>query len=725
MSRTSLLSSACIFAFAAIATPAAAQQAPVDSADADDQQQITQTVNDDDFHDEKGIIVTAPFSLDLNILAGTSSISGDTLTQELEPQIGEILTKLPGVSATSFTPGASRPVLRGLQGPRILVLNDGLGTIDVSTTSADHAVTVEPLLLERIEVLRGPAVLLFGGNAIGGAVNAIDKRIPRAVPEEAFHLDVLGSYASAANERSLSGSLDVPLTERLVFHIDGSYRQTDDLDVGGFVLSDELRAEQAAIVAEETEEGNLDEAAEAQELFDLEGTIPNTATETYSFGGGLSWFGDGGSFGVSVSYLDSDYGVPERPGAEHAEEEGEEGEEGEEEEGPVTIGLEQIKIDFRGEVELPGFFEKLRLRASYADFEQIEFEGDEVGTVFNNQGIEARGELVQREKSLGGNATWRGASGVQYGFRDFSAIGAEAFVPPNETSQFGIFTLQEVTFGKLDIEGALRYDKVDVSSNVLGIDRGFDSFSAALGFGYSVAEDAKFGVNFNRSERAPVAEELFSNGPHIATAAFEIGNPDFDTERSNGAELYFRVNRPNWQFAVTGYYNDIENFIIDIPTGEEEDGLPVFQFFQDDAEFYGVEIEGSVLLARAGGFSFIADGVADFVRGSLDTLGNVPRIPPLRLLGGLEAQGNDINARVEVEWFDDQNRNAAFETETDGFTLVNAQIAWKPLGRDGNVTLLASANNIFDVVGRRAASFTKDFAPLAGRDFRVSAKLSF
>lgn len=719
MSRTRFLASACLLAIASAASPALAQDANTPN---DDQSDQIVDEGDDDFHKERGIIVTAPFLQDLNILAGTSSISGDELTQELEPQIGEILTKLPGVSATSFTPGASRPVLRGFQGPRILVLNDGLGTIDVSTTSADHAVTVEPLLLERIEVLRGPAVLLFGGNALGGAVNSIDKRIPRGVPEEDFHLDILGSYATAAEERSVSGSLDVPLTSELVFHIDGSYRQTDDLDVGGFVLSPGLRAEQLAIVAEETEEGNLDEAAEAQELADLRGTIPNTATETFSFGSGLSWFGDGGMFGVSVSYFDSNYGVPERPGAEHAEEEGEE--EGEEEEGPVTIGLEQVRVDFRGEVDLPGFFEKLRLRAAYADFEQIEFEGDEVGTVFNNQGIEGRVELVQRENSIGG-AQWRGASGVQYTFRDFSAIGAEAFVPPNETSQFGIFTLQELTFGKLDIEAALRYDKTDSNAPSLGVDRSFDAFSAAIGFGYTPVEDVKIGINFNRSERAPSPEELFSNGPHIATQAFEIGNPDFGTETSTGGEIYLRINKPNWQFAVTGYYNDIDDFLIDLPTGEEEDGLPVFQFFQNDAEFYGFEVEGSVLLARTGGFSFVADGVADFVRASLNGAGPVPRIPPLRLLGGLEAQSETINGRVEVEWFDDQERNAAFETETEGFTLVNAQISWKPLGRDGNVTLLASANNIFDVVGRRAASFTKDFAPLAGRDFRVSAKLSF
>ncbi|MEO1044533.1 MAG: TonB-dependent receptor [Pseudomonadota bacterium] len=722
MRRTHSLFVTALLASSALATPAFAEEQPAAPEAAEDQpgSDRSRNIDEDDIHTLPDIIVSAGYLDDLNILAGTSVIEGDDLTQELEPQIGEILTKLPGVSATSFTPGASRPVLRGFQGPRILVLNDGVGLVDVSTTSADHAVTVEPLLLERIEVLRGPAVLLYGGNAIGGAVNSFDKRIPRAVPDD-LHVDILGSYGTAANERSIGATLDLPITDNLVLHVDGNYRNTDDLEVGGFVLSPELRAEQLEVAAEETEEGNLDEAAEALELAELRNRIPNTATETYSFGSGLSWFGDGGMLGMSVSYFDSLYGVPERPGAEHAHEEGEEEEgEEEEEEGPVTIGLEQVKVDFVGEVYLSGFFEKLRLRTSYANFEQIEFEGDEVGTVFSNEGIEARAELIQRERN-----GWRGASGIQYSFRDFSAIGAEAFVPPNLTSQFGIFTVQEISTGDWDIEGALRYDRVDSDSSVLGIERNFNSVSGAIGAGYNFAEGVKAGVNLSRAERAPGPEELFSNGPHIATQAFEIGNPNFDTESSIGGEIYLRVDQPNWQFAITAYYNDFDNFIIDIPTGAEEDGLPVFQFIQNDAEFYGFEAQGSAIFARSGGFEFVVDGVADYTRASLDGLGPVPRIPPLRLLGGLEAQSDTLNGRVEVEWFDDQNRNATFETETDGFTLVNAQVAWKPLGADGAVTLLASANNIFDVVGRRAASFTKDFAPLAGRDFRVSAKVSF
>lgn len=714
MRRTLFLVSSSISLSTALLAPlpAFARQAAADTAaPAADDADL-----DDDFHRDRGIIVTAPFVRDLSILAGTSELSGDRLARESRAQIGDALTKFPGVSATSFTPGASRPVLRGFQGERIRVLTDGIGTIDVSNTSPDHGVTVEPIILDRIEVLRGPAVLLFGGQAVGGAVNAIDKRIPRAVPEEPIHIDALATYGTAADERSIGASVDLPLTSKLVLHVDGSYRKSNDLRVGGFVLSPGLRAEQREIAAEERAEGNLEEAAEAEELAGLRDRIPNTGTETYSYGAGLAYIGDGGSLGVSASYYNSDYGVPERPGAGHAHG----GEEGGEEEGPVTIGLDQFKIDFRGEVNLPGFFQALRLRAAYADFKQTEFEGDEVGTVFRNEGIESRLELVQRES--GG---WRGASGIQFVHRDFSAIGAEAFVPPNLTDQIGIFTLQELRLGEVELEGAARFDKVNVKSQDLGVERNFNSYSFALGAAYNPDDRLKIGINLNRAQRAPAAEELFSNGPHIATQAFEVGNPDFTTEKSWGGEAYIRWTTPDLSFGLTGFYNRFDDFIIDVPTGLEEDGLPVFQFIQNDAKYYGLEFESSVVLGRAGGFSFVADGVADYVHASLDGLGPVPRIPPLRLLGGLEAQSDAVNLRAEVEWFDDQTRNANFETETDGFTLVNASASWKPFGADKGVTLIASANNIFDVVGRRASSFTKDFAPLGGRDFRISARFSF
>ncbi len=677
----------------------------------------------DDFHNNDAIVVTAPYLDRLDILAGTSVLTGDQLTNDLRGQIGDSLTKLPGISSTSFAPGSSRPVLRGFQGPRVRVLTDGIGALDASNTSVDHAVTIDPLTAQSIEVLRGPAVLLFGGDAIGGAVNVIDKRIPRDVPEEAFHLDAVGGYGSAANDYSIGGSLDVPLTDSLVFHINGAYRDTDDVDISGFVLAPELRNEVLAQVAEETEEGNLDEAAELTETANQRGTIANTASRTVSAATGLAYITDGGNIGFSVSYYDTDYGVPSRPGAEHGHGDEDAGGEEEEEEGPVTIGLEQIRADLRAGVNLgDGFFEALNIRAGYSDYEHTEFEGDEIGTVFTVEGIEARAELVQNERN-----GWRGVIGTQFLARDFNAIGAEAFVPKNTVESIALFTIQEIDLGNFEVEVAGRYDSTNISSNAVNFDRSFDSLSGALGFAYAPDDSPlKVGVNLSRSERAPSPEELLSDGPHIATQAFEIGNPNFTTEKSWGGELYARWNSDDIQLSATVYANFFDDYIFETETGEEEDGLPVFQFFQQDATYYGFEASASFVVARAGGFEFVTDGVADYVRAKVtDGGGPVPRIPPLRLLGGIGAQSDAIDLRAELEWSDSQNRVSAFETPTDSFTMVNASAAWRPLGKDGGVTLLASANNIFNVNARRHASFTKDFVPLAGRDIRISAKFSF
>ena len=678
----------------------------------------------DDYHDTAPgeIVITANFVRELDILAGTSVLTGVDLVRDIRPQLGDTLARLPGVSATSFSPGASRPVLRGFQGERVRVLTDGIGSIDVSNTSADHAVTIDPLTAERIEVLHGPAVLLFGSQAIGGAVNVLDRRIPRSVPDEPIHVDAIASYGSADNERSIGGGVDVPLGGGgLVAHLDGSYRKTDDRDIGGFLLSPELRAEQRAIAAEELAEGHADEAAEAQELADFRGVIPNSATETYTLGAGLALIRDRGNLGVSVSYFDTDYGVPSRPGAGHAH--GEEEEEGgEEEEAPVTIGMNQIRVDLRGEYEVDGsFVDKVRLRAGYADYEHIEFEGAEIGTRFLTDGFEGRLELVQADRN-----GWRGVTGVQYFTRDFDAIGAEAFVAPNKTSQLGLFTLQEVQLGAVEVEAAGRFERSRIESRPLGISRDFNAFSAAAGISHNLSPRVKIGANISRAERAPAAEELFSNGPHIATQAFEIGDPTLAKERSVGAELYARAETADYKLSATVFANRFDDYIFQTDIGEEEDGLPVFQYFQRDARYYGFEAEASATLYRGGGLRIVGDLVTDYVRATIRNEGGpVPRIPPLRVLAGVEAQTAALDGRVELEWVDDQDRTAAFENRTEGFTLVNASLAWRPFGRANGTTLLVSANNILDVDARRHASFTKDFVPLAGRDFRVSFRASF
>jgi iron complex outermembrane recepter protein len=718
------LTTTALAAFPAWAQQAEPAQPPVATDHPADQEHPPGTAGDH-VHEEQpnDIVISAPVR-DLSLLAGTSVLGGEDLAREIRPQLGDTLVRLPGVSATSFSPGASRPVLRGFQGERVRVLTDGLGSLDVSNTSADHAVTIDPITAERVEVLKGPAVLLFGSQAVGGAVNVLDRRIPRVVPDQPVHVDVLGAYASAADERSLGAGIDVPLGGGLVVHLDGSWRKTDDLRVGGFVLSEELRAEQLEIAEEEAAEGHAEEAAEALELATLRGRIPNTATEQKTLGAGIALIRDWGNIGVSAGWFDSRYGVPSRPGVGHhhgeEEEEEEEGEAGHGEE-PVSIDLEQIRFDMRGQLNLGGgFLKEARVRLGYSEYEHIEFEGEAVGTVFANEGVEGRIELVQNDRG-----SWRGASGAQYFHRDFSAVGAEAFLPPNKTSQYGLFTLQEFDLGRVNLEGAARYEHSRVSSDVVGVRRSFDAFSFAAGGSFEPAKDVRIGVNLSRSERAPSAEELFSSGPHVASQAFELGDPTLAKEKSWGGEVYVRAETGPFDLSASLFASRFDDYIFQTFTGAEQDGLPVLQYFQDDARYWGFEASVSAKLFRVGGFQLVGDAVADYVRATIEGEGPAPRIPPFRLLAGLEAQSTDLDARVEAEFVAEQDRLAPFENVTDGFTLVNASLAWRPWGRHSHATFILSANNLFDVDARRHASLTREFAPLAGRDVRLSARLSF
>lgn len=697
-------------------------QAQSDQNDTDDQPD--ERVEDDlhnrqtDYQGE--IIVSAQGLRQLDLLAGTSVFEADDVQRNLNGQIGEVLSKIPGVSASSFSPGASRPVLRGFQGERVRVLVDGIGTADISNTSVDHASTIDPLTAERIEVLRGPAVLLYGSQAIGGAVNVIDKRIPTRVPDEGFHLDALFAADTATDLRSGGASLDVPIGSRVVFHVDGTWRETGDLEIPGFQNSAALRAELLEGAGEEEAEGNLASAAELRDLAAQQGFVPNSASENYTINTGLGVILGDSSIGFSVGVYDSNYGVPTRPGAgsHNGEEEG-----GEPAEGAalVSIDLQQFRADFRADVAFGnGPFSALKVRAGYSDYTHVEFEGDEVGTTFDSQAFELRAELSQMERGA-----WRGANGLQYRYRDFFIQGAEAYVAPNVTDQFALFTLQEFGSGPFQVEAAARFESTDVEAPTLGIGRAYQTVSGALGFIYEGDEAFRAGINLSRAERAPSAEELFSNGPHIATQAFEIGDPDLTTESAWGVEAFARGRVGTAEFSVAVFNQWFDNYIHLAETSLEQDGLPVFVYLQRDATYFGIEGEVEVPFADLGRFGFFADLRGSYVQAELADNTNVPRIPPLNLLGAIEAKSDALDIRGEVQWFAEQDRTAAFETPTDAFTLVNALVSWRPLPSNENVTVQLAADNLFDVTGRRQASFTKDFVPLAGRNIRASVRLSF
>ena len=714
MSRFPLLRAGCALSALCLALPALAEE-----ADAPDQA----------YHDgaKSDIVVTALIPRRQgDILSGTSVLTGDKLTRDLRPSIGETLARQPGVSSTSFGPNASRPILRGFQGERVRILTDGIGSFDVSNTSVDHAVAINPLTADRIEVLRGPAALLYGSSAIGGVVNVIDSRIPRRVPDEAIHVDGIATYGSAANERTLSGEVEAPIAENFVVHVDGSWTKTDDLRTGGYILSKPMRA-----LAAQSDD------AEIREDGQWKGKLPNTAAETWEVAGGFAYVGTGGNLGVSVSHSENRYGVPSRidVAEDHDHDHDHDDEPGHTHE-DVTLSMKQTRADLRGEVSTGGgFLDSIRLRAGFADYQHQEIEPTgEVGTTFKNQSMESRLEFVQAR-----HGGWDGAFGAQFFTRRFEAIGDEKFLPRNETNQLGLFTLQSLDLGSTRIEAGGRFEHTDLNS-VADADlfvgayrRSFNALSGSLGISQEVTPGWRAGLNLSRSERAPSAEELFARGNHAGTQAFELGDPTFGKEKSWGIEGTLRGKGEGYSVSLSAYHNWFSGFIYDsivddsvcqAANGGAELEFPCYAYSQADARYYGFEAEGSVKLAQLGGYAINLDGVADYVRATIKGSGPAPRIPPLRLLSGIEAQGERISARAEVEHVFEQNRIAATETPTDGFTLVNASLSFKPFKDNDRTTLMLSANNIFDVEARRHASVLKDFAPLAGRAIRVTARFS-
>jgi iron complex outermembrane receptor protein len=660
-----------------------------------------------DYHTPEGaeIVVTGFRRNREDVLSGTSVVTGVELTRDLRPTIGETLARQPGVSATSFGPNASRPVLRGFQGERVRVLTDGIGSLDASNTSVDHAVAINPLTADRIEVLRGPAALLFGSAAIGGVVNVIDARIPRQVPDEAAHVEGIATYGSAANERSVNGAIDVPVGGDFVLHADGNYSKTDDLEIGGYVLSRELRAQAAA---------SADPAI--QDLAELRGKLPNSAARTSDIAAGAAWIDGDSNVGFSVNRYDSLYGVPVRYSLDPAVEAE-----------AVRIDIKQTRYDGRAETDTgAGFIDSVRLRGGYSDYQHSEIEDTgEVGTTFTTKGYETRLELVQSRQN-----GWGGGFGVQYFHRDFDIEGEEKFLPRNKTAQFGLFALESYDAGSLRAEIGARYEHQSVKADAdadLGnpaMTRKFNSFSGSVGASYPVAQGIRIGLNASHTERAPSAEELFANGPHAGTQAFEIGNPDLVKEKSNGLELTLKGSGDGYSFGASAYHSWFNDYIYEQRTGAIQDDLPVFQVMQANARYLGFEVEGSARVARVGDFAINVDGVADYVKATIKSVGPAPRIPPLRLLGGIEAQSDRVDGRFEVERVTGQDRLAEFETATPGYTMVNASIAFRPLANNANTSITLSANNIFDVDARRHASFLKDYAPLAGRDIRLTARFS-
>jgi len=657
-------------------------------------------------HDhEEDIVVTGVLRRQQDVLGGVSVLDAADLTRELRTSIGETLARQPGVSATSFGPVASAPVLRGLSGDRVRVLTDGIGSLDLSSSGPDHKVAINAITADRIEVLRGPTALLFGSSAIGGVVNVVDTRIPRAAPDNEVGVDALASYGSAANERSINLALDVPLGGGFIAHADGNYSKTDDLRTGGHILSPDLRAEALA-------SGD----PEIEALADLKGDLPNSASRSREGALGLGFVRGKLNAGVSISRNESRYQVPIRYSLDPEIEA----------EGP-TIDQRQTRYDARAEIPIGGAFEMVRARGGYANYRHDELEDTgEIGSSFFSKGGEGRLELVQAIRS-----GWGGTNGFQYLERNARILGEEKFLPDSRQRQAGLFTLQTYVSGPVRLEGGVRIEfsrltaDADDQLETPAYSRRFTTWSGALGGQYEFAPAWRAGLSLTRSARAPSLDELFANGPHGASQSFEVGNPALDPEESLGLEASLHRTVGAVHLKANLFYNRFSNFIFQSPTGDIEDDLPVFEVRQGKARFYGFEIAGDARLGALGGIDWGVELQADAVRGTVRDFGPAPLLPPFRMLGALTGARGQVDGRLEVEYAAAHKRTAPNETPTPGYTSVNAALDWHPFSANPDLSLSLAANNIFDVVARRSTSILKDYAPLAGRDIRVSARLEF
>jgi iron complex outermembrane receptor protein len=706
-------------ALAAIHLPAAAQPVTLDSGTAEGGTTGTADARTDaptpgnakdahHPHEEHSddIVVTGIRRKESDVLGGISVLDAADLTREVRPSIGETLAREPGVSSTSFGPQASAPVIRGLSGDRVRVLTDGIGTLDLSGSGPDHAVAINPLTAERIEVLRGPAALLFGSSAIGGVVNVIDTRIPRHLPDGGVGGDALLGYGTAADERLANGAIDVSAGGGFVVHADGNWTKTDDLRTGGHILSKDLRAEALA-----------SPDPEIQALATLKGDLLNSASDSKEGALGIAYVGaEGLNVGVSVTRHLSKYQVPVRYSLDPAIEA----------EAP-TIDLEQTRYDARAEIPIAGFFSQLRARGGYSNYHHDEIEDTgAIGSSFFSKGGEGRIELEQTERS-----GWGGTSGIQYLNRNAKIRGEEKFLPDSRQKQTGLFTLQTLVTGPWRLEAGARIEfskltaQADEELATPAFSRSFTTVSSSLGAQYEFTPGWRAGLSLSRSARAPSIDELFANGPHGGSQSFEVGDPNLNPEKSLGVEASLHSTKGPVQFTGNLFYTHFANYIFQSPTGAIEDELPVFRYRNGQANFYGFEAQASAKLGEALGVKWGSQLQADAVHATVTDFGPAPFMPPLRLLGALTGESGQFDGRLEIERAFAHDRTAPIETETPGYTMVNASLDWHVFEANPALSLSLQANNLFDVEARRSTSQLKDFAPLAGRDIRLTARLGF
>lgn len=650
--------------------------------------------------------VDSHFTKPVNIL------NKEELQRRSIQNIGEAIAREPGISSSDFGAGVGRPVIRGLTSGRVKVMEDNIGTMDASVTSADHAIATEPVFADSIEILRGPSTLLYGSGTSGGLVNIVNNKILDHVPEKPEG-EALAQYETVSDGFLGAAKLNAG-TGNFAVHLDGMIRDQKDYDIPGF----------ASVSPDEDE---------------IPGKVENSQVESDSVTGGASYINPRGFIGFSINRSSSDYGIP---GHHHEEEEGEE-EHGEED--GVTIDMEQIRYDFKAALDQPlSFISRLKTRWGYSDYEHREIEGDgEIATLFDIQHLEGRIEALH--EPLG---AWNGALGIHINNRDFSAVGEEAFVQPAKQDAVALFILEKGDFGDIHVDIGFRYEKVDSESSG-GISTGHDLFSFSGGGQWGYTKGYAVGLSVNYNQRAPTIEELFSEGPHLATLSFDVGDSALGKEKSSGIDLYWRKTDGRFTFSANFFYNSISDFIFqqeqdlnvdgaadrveedfsgsvaDILPAGEEDELLLLHYSQNDSDFLGFELEGTfnVFNDRRGNLDFRS--WADYVEAELDNGRNLPRITPWRIGADMAYTNGPLAFVVDYTHTGKQDDTAPLESSTDGFNMLNLYAGYTMNLHGTDITLFARGSNLLNEEARRHTSFVKNIAPLPGRSGIFGLRASF
>ena len=675
---------------------------------------------------EEIIVIGHPLSGE-GLAQASDVVAGDELDRKAADSIGATIGNEPGIHNSSFGAAVGRPVIHGLDGARVRIMEDRIDTLDVSVTSGDHAVTVDPFIAEQVEILKGSGTLLYGSGAIGGVVDVHTGRIPHnAFKGVGGRLDL----KTADNGDARNGSFRVDGgVGMLGWHLDGFSRRADDYEIPGFAASvrELAREEEEEEDHEQGEEEDHEE--EGEEFF---GVLPGSGFEVRGGSAGFSLVNqDEIIVGVSVSKLAAEYGIPGHGHDEHGhheegeEEEGdhEDEEEGHAEEGTPIADLDQMRVDFEAAIAspIPGF-SSLNLRLGINSYAHNEVEpSGEIGSAFENEAWEARAEMSHEAM-----AGWQGVAGAQMGDRSFSVVGEEAFTPPVDTRTFGVFWVGERSFPGFQLESGIRFDSVEHDPAVGG-SRSFGGVSASLGMVIPFHDDWTGTVLADYSSRAPVGEELYSNGPHFATRSFEIGDAKLGEERAFNLSATLNRRGDDWSVLGTVYRTAFTDFIFQAPTGDYMEGLVVRQFNQADATFTGMDLEASVAIACWEGGQLELSGLFDTVSAKVDVSGNdnLPRIPPARVGLGLALANGPISAHVDFMRVFNQEDAADLEFATDGYNDLRAHIGWDVEVGVMSVRVYLQGKNLTDDEQRKHTSVVKDLVPEPGRTIEAGVRIRF